>query len=406
MAPISVLIADDIATTREDIKRLLYFEEEIQVIGEAADGEEAIALAAELNPDVVLMDINMPRIDGIGATEQISVNVPHTAIIIISIQGEQEYLRKAMAAGAREYLVKPFSANDLANAIRRVHESQRKRNIYISPSSSMISSSNIKIKKGKIITFFCTKGGVGKTTLACNMAVALSQDYKKKVALVDLDLTAGDVTVMLNINAKNTIADMVQEQENLDSQLVEGFLIPHLSGARILAAPSSPEQAELVKPGHIEQLLRILKGNYDYVIVDTAPVYNDNSLSVLDSSDKILLLSNQDLTTLKHVKKAKEILEALNYAARAKVILSQQGSEGLKVKQIEKTLGLTLTAVVPEDFKTVKNAINKGVPFVMSHPHTKVSGSINDLIESLDIGKPQGYQQERKRSFVTRMFSF
>ncbi|HHX22952.1 MAG: AAA family ATPase [Tepidanaerobacteraceae bacterium] len=406
MAPISVLIADDIATTREDIKRLLYFEEEIQVIGEAADGEEAIALAAELNPDVVLMDINMPRIDGIGATEQISVNVPHTAIIIISIQGEQEYLRKAMAAGAREYLVKPFSANDLANAIRRVHESQTKRNMYISPSSSMISSSNIKIKKGKIITFFCTKGGVGKTTLACNMAVALSQDYKKKVALVDLDLTAGDVTVMLNINAKNTIADMVQEQENLDSQLVEGFLIPHLSGARILAAPSSPEQAELVKPGHIEQLLRILKGNYDYVIVDTAPVYNDNSLSVLDSSDKILLLSNQDLTTLKHVKKAKEILEALNYAARAKVILSQQGSEGLKVKQIEKTLGLTLTAVVPEDFKTVKNAINKGVPFVMSHPHTKVSGSINDLIESLDIGKPQGYQQERKRSFVTRMFSF
>ena len=275
MAPISVLIADDIATTREDIKRLLYFEEEIQVIGEAADGEEAIALAAELNPDVVLMDINMPRIDGIGATEQISVNVPHTAIIIISIQGEQEYLRKAMAAGAREYLAKPFSANDLANAIRRVHESQRKRNMYISPSSSMISSSNIKIKKGKIITFFCTKGGVGKTTLACNMAVALSQDYKKKVALVDLDLTAGDVTVMLNINAKNTIADMVQEQENLDSQLVEGFLIPHLSGARILAAPSSPEQAELVKPGHIEQLLRILKGNYDYVIVDTAPVYND-----------------------------------------------------------------------------------------------------------------------------------
>ena len=75
------------------------------------------------------------------------------------------------------------------------------------------------------------------------------------------------------------------------------------------------------------------------------------------------------------------------------MILSQQGSEGLKVKQIEKTLGLTLTAVVPEDFKTVKNAINKGVPFVMSHPHTKVSGSINDLIESLDIGKPQGYQQ-------------
>ncbi|MDD4569788.1 MAG: response regulator [Tepidanaerobacteraceae bacterium] len=406
MTPISVLVADDIATTREDIKRLLYFEEDIKVVGEAADGEEAISLTNELKPDVVLMDINMPRIDGIGATEQISESVPQTAIIIISIQGEQEYLRKAMSAGAREYLVKPFSANDLANAIRRVSESQRRRNIYLSPSLSAVSSSTMRVKRGKIITFFCTKGGIGKTTLACNMAVALAQDYKKKVALVDLDLTAGDVAVMLNINAKNTIADMVQEQENLDSQLVEAFLVPHLSGVRILAAPLSPEQAELVNVGHIEQLLKILKEKYDYVIVDTAPIYNDNSLSVMEASDRILLVINQDLTTLKHVKKAQEILEALNYVSRAKTILSQQSSEGLKIKQIEKTLGVSLTAVIPEDFKTVKNSINKGVPFVMSQPHTKVSSSINNLIESLDITKPEEYQEERKKSFVTRMFSF
>lgn len=406
MTPISVLVADDIATTREDIKRLLYFEEDIKVVGEVADGEEAISLTNELKPDVVLMDINMPRIDGIGATEQISESVPQTAIIIISIQGEQEYLRKAMSAGAREYLVKPFSANDLANAIRRVSESQRRRNIYLSPSLSAVSSSTMRVKRGKIITFFCTKGGIGKTTLACNMAVALAQDYKKKVALVDLDLTAGDVAVMLNINAKNTIADMVQEQENLDSQLVEAFLVPHLSGVRILAAPLSPEQAELVNVGHIEQLLKILKEKYDYVIVDTAPIYNDNSLSVMEASDRILLVINQDLTTLKHVKKAQEILEALNYVSRAKTILSQQSSEGLKIKQIEKTLGVSLTAVIPEDFKTVKNSINKGVPFVMSQPHTKVSSSINNLIESLDITKPEEYQEERKKSFVTRMFSF
>ena len=375
MTPINVLIADDIATTREDIKRLLYFEEDIHVVGEASDGEEAIVLANELKPDVILMDINMPHIDGIGATEQISESVPQTAIIIISIQ-ESRILRKAMAAGAREYLVKPFSANDLANAIRRVSESQRRRNIFLSPSVSMASSPVMRIKRGKIITFFCTKGGVGKTTLACNMAVTLAQEYKKKVALVDLDLTAGDVAVMLNINAKNTIAEMVQEQENLDSQLVEGFLVPHLSGARVLVAPLSPEQAELVNVNHVDQLLKILKENYDYVIVDTAPVYTDINLSVLDASDRILLVLNQDLTTLKHVKKAQEILEALNYSSRAKTILSQQGSEGLRVKQIEKTLGISLTAVVPEDFKTVKNAINRVFLCYESAPFKVSSGIV------------------------------
>jgi pilus assembly protein CpaE len=405
MTPITVLIADDIAATREDIKRLLYFEEDIEVVGEAGDGEEAVILASELKPDVVLMDVNMPRVDGIEATERISVNVPQCAIIIISIQGEQEYLRRAMAAGARDYLVKPFSAQDLAKAIYRVSESQRKRNIFLSPSLSAVSTSSIRAKKGTIISFFCTKGGVGKTTLACNTAVALAQDYKKKVVLVDLDLSSGDVAVMLNLNPKNTIADMVQEQDTLDSPLVESFLVQHLSGLKVLPAPLSPEHAELVKAEHIQQLLKILKDNYEYVIIDTAPVYTDINLNVLEASDRILLPLNQDLTTLKHVKKAQEILAALNYDSKIRTVLSQHSSEGLKIKELQKNLGISLSAIVPEDFKTVRNAINKGVPFVMNQQHTKVAQSIGKLIEALDIAKPREAAANPKPSFITRMFS-
>ncbi|MGB4132494.1 MAG: response regulator, partial [Tepidanaerobacteraceae bacterium] len=405
MTPITVLIADDIAATREDIKRLLYFEEDIEVVGEAGDGEEAVILASELKPDVVLMDVNMPRVDGIEATERISVNVPQCAIIIISIQGEQEYLRRAMAAGARDYLVKPFSAQDLAKAIYRVSESQRKRNIFLSPSLSAVSTSSIRAKKGTIISFFCTKGGVGKTTLACNTAVALAQDYKKKVVLVDLDLSSGDVAVMLNLNPKNTIADMVQEQDTLDSPLVESFLVQHLSGLKVLPAPLSPEHAELVKAEHIQQLLKILKDNYECVIIDTAPVYTDINLNVLEASDRILLPLNQDLTTLKHVKKAQEILAALNYDSKIRTVLSQHSSEGLKIKELQKNLGISLSAIVPEDFKTVRNAINKGVPFVMNQQHTKVAQSIGKLIEALDIAKPREAAANPKPSFITRMFS-
>lgn len=405
MTPISVLIADDIATTREDIKRLLYFEEDIKVVGEAADGEEVISSAEELQPDVILMDINMPRLDGIGATEQISMNVPHCAIIIISIQGEQEYLRKAMAAGAREYLVKPFSGNDLANSIRRVYEGQKRRNARLFTSYPAINSTSLRRKKGKVIAFFCTKGGVGKTTLACNLAVTLAQDLKKRVVLADLDLSSGDAAVMLNITVKSTIADLVQEQEVPDFQLADAFLIPHISGAKLLPAPMSPEQAELVRVSHIEQLLKILKDNFDYIILDTAPFYSDINLAALEASDKIFLILNQELTTLKHIKTAQDILTALNHGDKVRVILNQNNNEGIKVKELEKSLGISISAAIPEDQKTVKGSINKGIPFVMGQPHAKISSCISNLLNALDMGSVNDPSEpERKRSAVSRLF--
>ncbi|RQD72262.1 MAG: response regulator [Tindallia sp. MSAO_Bac2] len=406
MTPIRVLVTDDIANTREDIKRLLYFEDDMEVVGEAGDGNEAVALALELKPDVILMDVNMPGLDGIGATEKISMESPECAIIIVSIQGEQEYLRKAMTAGAREYMVKPLTSSELAETIRRVFETQKRRNQQFAIPIHREEVHSKPAKKGKVISFFSTKGGVGKTTIACNLAVCLARETKKKVALLDLDLTAGDVAVMLNVNAKGTVSDLAREEESMSLSLVESYMVPHLTGVQILAAPGSPEQAELVEASHVEEILKTLVHHYDYILVDTAPVYSDANLNILDASDVIALMLNQDLTTLKHVKNAKEIFTTLKYASRTKIVLNQQSKEGIKIKDLEETLDTRLSATIPEDQRVVRTAINKGLPFVINQANAQVSQSIYQLMEDLDLEKPKDDTKGSGKKVVNRLFNF
>ena len=405
MSSITVLIVDDISYTREDIKRLLYFEDDIEVVGDAADGTEACKLAAELRPDVILMDINMPHMDGIEATEHISVEVPESAIIIISIQAEQEYLRKAMVAGAGEYLVKPFSASELADSIRRVNESQKKRRQYLAVPRPAPPPKE-QLPQGKIITFFCTKGGVGKTTLACNLAVCLAQTTGKSVALLDMDLTAGDTSVMLNITAKGTIADLVQEHDQLDYELIDTFLALHMSGLRVLPAPDSPEQAEVVMVPHVEQILRGLKDKVDYIIIDTGPVYSDINLALLENSNQICLVLNQDLTSLRHVKTTLDILQELKYGQKVNVLLNQYNPKsGINKRDLETFLNKVMEAVIPEDQKTVRSAINKGLPFVMNQAGTDVAVSILELAKVLDLAEEAAQAPVMpKKSLLGRLF--
>lgn len=307
MEKIKVVIVDDTEETRNNVKTLLSFEKRIEVIGEAENGEEAVFIVRESRPDVVLMDINMPVMDGIRATEEITMNVPETAVVIMSVQGETEYLRMAMAAGARDFLCKPFSGDDLTNTIMRAYdlESQRRQKSKVTTVKEEI--------KSKVISVFSTKGGVGKTTIASNLAVCLARASKKRVALVDLDLQFGDVAIMLNASVKNTISDLIKEINMVDSDIMEDYLVTHFSGVRILPAPVKPEYAEFVTSSHVEKIINTLKEYYHYIIVDTSASFHETVLAALDMSDRILLVSTLDLPTIKNVKAGLDVMETLRY---------------------------------------------------------------------------------------------
>lgn len=408
MDTITVLVVDDIPGTREDIKRLLYFEEDIKIVGEAGDGDEAVALSESLKPDVILMDVNMPRMDGIRATEMITVNNPNSAVVIVSIQAEQEYLRKAMAAGARDYLVKPFSSEELAGTIRKVNEYSKRRRLQVVNGRGSSQSHVPDRKPGRIISFFSSKGGVGKTTAACNLAISLTQETRGKVALVDMDLQGGDISVFMNISAKGGLAEVVQEAEYSDPSLLETYLCPHMSGVRVLPAPSSPEQAELVTAAHAEAILKTLRDSYDYILVDTAAAISEITLACLEASDQIMVIVNQDLPTLRHTRINLEILEKLNLTEKTKLILNKARTDGLKIKDLEKHVNFSLTATLPDDSEVVLNSINKGHPFVLTRPSaeiTQVFHKLSSLLAEPGSLEVAGGENQRK-SIIGKIFSF
>lgn len=377
---IKVLVVDDIADTRENLRRLLQFDSEIEVVGEAANGEEAVIFARNLLPDIILMDINMPVMDGIQATSKISLEFPQIGVIILSVQGEQEYLRKAMSAGARDYLTKPPGSDDLLRTIRQVYENEKLR------LQMLTIPEEPQRKSGQIFSVFSTKGGVGKSTIAVNLAAAIAQISGKKTVIVDLDLQFGDVAMLLDLVPRRTVSDLVSEPDLLEPKTVESYLLNHpLSGLKVLPAPIRPEYAEVVHNNHIENILTVLKGNYDYVIVDTRQSFDDITLTALDQADTILVVSTLDVLTIKNVKLGLEVMASLHYeSSKIKLILNRETADmGVSVKDLEESIKFPVSCSLPSDGKLVVMAANRGTPFVISDPKTPISESIFKLAHDL-----------------------
>ena len=393
------MIVDDISNTRDSIRRLLQFEEDIEVLGEVGSGSEAILFAEENRPDIIMMDINMPEMDGIRATELLAQRAPGSSVIIMSVQGENAYLRRAMMAGAREYIVKPFTGDELASAIVKVYEMDQQKKEAIG--EQLMVSVDPKKLNGEIISFFSTKGGVGKTTLATNLAVQLASTAKWRVLLIDLNLQFGDVAVFLNLVPKRSIAELV-ESGPLEFAEIQSYFLTHSSGLQVLAAPTRPEYAELVTAEHVEQILNEVRPKFDFIICDNASRFEDVSLVTFDTATQIWLVVAMDLPTLKNAKLSLEVIEGLHHTPKVQVVLNRTSKEmGMDPRDVEKSLNFKISHEIPSDGRALVDALNQGVPFVLLYPQSKASEGVRTMAKRLvssDVvaTKPVLKEQERR----------
>ncbi|MCJ7724545.1 MAG: response regulator [Anaerolineales bacterium] len=401
-----VLIVDDDAETRENIRKLLSFESDVNVVGTARTGREAIQLSQEFEPDVVLMDINMPDMDGIATTEAIRLKQPVVQIVILSVQGDPNYMRRAMLAGARDFLIKPPMGDELISAIRRaglMAQQERKKNTqaHVAPRAggqSIMTPGTAS--QGKIITVYSPKGGTGCTTVAVNLAVALNNN-ETRVVIVDGNLQFGDVTVFLNEQAKNSIADLASRADELDPEIVEDVMIKHAaSGLRVLAAPVRPEYADTVTGNQLTKILKYLRHLFAYVVVDTTPMLTDITLAAIDTSDVVILITTQDIPALKSARLFLDLSQTLGIERERIIFVMNRYSKRIAItsEKVSENLKQEILTVIPLDENVVIPATNSGIPFVLSNKAQPSARGIFTLAENVRgvLSKIEGDDENKK----------
>jgi pilus assembly protein CpaE len=389
---IRVIIVDDVAETRENIRKLLQFESDFEVVGVAKTGKEGIQVAKDAKPDVILMDINMPDMDGIAATEIIRKDLPYVQIVILSVQNDPNYMRKAMLAGARDFLAKPPSVDELISAIRRAGQMAKEERIKAQTVASVQVSRKTTtgvaapgLAHGKVIVVYSPKGGTGCTTVATNLAMLL-QSEDNQVVLVDGNLQYGDVAVFLNEQSKNSIVDLASRIDELDPDIVDDVLIHHASsGVKILASPPRPEYSEGVTGEKFTRLLQYLQQLFTYVIVDAETALNDITLAAMDACHILILMVTQEIPAIKNARLFLDLADVLGLERNRIFLVMNRFDKrnGISVEKVSESFKHEVVGILPFDDRVVTPSINRGVPFILGDKSRPISRSFSEITDAM-----------------------
>jgi pilus assembly protein CpaE len=372
-----VLVVDDDAS----VQRLLQFtlEQEGYEVVVASDGADGLRRWQQDSPSLVLLDVGVGQLDGYEVATRIRAEESgrrHTPIIMLTTDKDVQGKVRALRAGADDYLIKPFHPAELMARMKSLIA-------RFQPSESLVG----RPPMGRIHAYYGAKGGVGTTTIAINAAIAL-HDLGRSVCLVDGNLQFGDHRVFLDLGLdRKSIVDLVSTP-TMDADLVKSIVIKHDSGVDLLLAPPSPEAADLVTAAHLHQVLELLSGMYDYVIVDIDKRLEDRNLMVLDVADTIFAVMTADLSCLKNVRLVLETIGHLGYEqSKLKLVLNRSNAyTGISVKSAEGALRRPIELQVVNEYRGAISALNTGSPFMVSKSDSVLGRSVADFAKAVDKG--------------------
>lgn len=347
------------------------------VISGYSDFSSAAVLKIEsMFPDVILCAVK-GEVDNtkMSFVQNIYTTVVGCVIILMTDSMSVDLVNKAAKAGIRQVVGMDIDPQELADSIILAASLERQR------------SSDLKMgsrTRSRVIGFFCGKGGTGKTTMAVNTAAALAKKGKR-VMLIDCDLQFGDVNLLLDLEPKDTIVELVQERGGLMIDNIRTFSMIHSSGLSVLCAPKSAEFAELVTARHIETIIDVLRPYYDYIVIDMAPAFSDVTIAAIENCDELMLIYNLEILSLKNAKVCLQILEQLQQRDKARLVINKNISSLIKVKDFENMFESPVFGVVSNDIKTANICLNKGQPIVIAMPKTPIAKEMTAIAQKLII---------------------
>jgi len=391
---IKLLLADSTYEPDRNFNHILKSEGGIEIVGKVETGDRVVEISKIIKPDVVLLDAEIGGLDAMEVVRHLLNNDPNVLVVMVFTEKNKTYVKRAMASGARDFLVKPFTVNSLIDTIKSLYELDKSRREALKAESGEKNEEKEAYDfrlptESKIITLFSTKGGVGKSLIAINLAVSIADKTKKKVALVDLDLMSGDIALMLDLYPKRTIVDMVKDMNGIDKDTLQDYLVHHSSGLSVLPAPISPEQAEYITSNSLEKIIYILARNYDYIVIDTGPSFKEVNLTALDMSNHILFVTTLDLPSVKSSRVGLDIMKKLNYEDnKVNLILNRYSKKhGISIKDLEKTAKKSILNVIPMDDAIAISSINTGAPFMINNSRKPIAKKISEISDFIIQGK-------------------
>jgi pilus assembly protein CpaE len=332
------------------------------------DPEQVYEQIVHLRPSAAVITLGPNTEQGVALIERLTNEGVPTALICAARDASPELILRSMRAGAREFLRLPIIKEEFDTVLARTAE---------------VCATRVETprKKGRMIAVFSSKGGCGTTFIATNLAAATSQP----TVLVDLNLQAGDLPLFLGIDAKYSIADLVENRARMDDSLLTSYVTPYSSNLSLLAAPREADSADDIEPEHVFEALERLRERYEYVVLDPQHTFDAITLAALDQADDIVLVLTLDIPAIRSAQRSLEIFDRLGYPRKkVRVIVNRWSKQiDLDLRHVEKFLGEPVVGFVPSDYQPVVNSINLGQPLVLSGSTSKIATEIRRISATL-----------------------